>query len=565
MRRASMISLTVLVAVSASLRADEVVDYAKQIKPLLKEHCSSCHGALRQKGKLRLDTVQLMRESGVIVPGKDVESSLMGRITSKDEKQRMPPPSESDALTAKQIELLRQWIRQGAKGIADEKPEADPRNHWAFRKPVRPQVPVVKNQAWVRNPIDAFIAAEHQKQGLTPMPEAPKGLLLRRVYLDLIGLPPTREELHAFLADKSPDAYEKVVDRLLASPHYGERWGRHWMDVWRYSDWYGRRHVPDVWNSAPQIWRWRDWIIQSLNNDKGYDRMIQEMLAADEIAPADDGAVVATGYIVRNWYALNPHQWKRDMVEHVGKAFLGLTMNCAHCHDHKYDPISQEEYFRFRAFFEPLELRQDRVPGEGDPGLFQKYDYSKLRKIVTLGAVRVYDDKLDAKTLMYAGGDERNLLKDHPPIKPGAPGFLNSDRLTIEPVDLPVSAYHPGLKPFVLKEDIAKRMQDVKAAEDALTKTPTDTARLRVEVTRAELTAYQARVAAVNAKFANSAELSRAAAKAERQAIFLAAKERWLQAEQILSVSKKQGDTAQGKEKDAALASIKNLSRRSRR
>ncbi len=503
MRCASLSMIFLLLAPPASLPAQDAVDYVKQIKPILKERCFTCHGALRQKANLRLDTVKLMRDGGVIVPGKDAESTLIERVTSKDADKRMPPSSEGDGLTAKQIELLRAWIKQGAKGGADEKPEPDPREHWAFRKPVRPKLPTVKNQAWVRNPIDAFIAAEHEKRGLSPMPEAPLGLLLRRVYLDLIGLPPTREELNDFLkecASSQPQAaYEKVVDRLLASPHYGERWGRHWMDVWRYSDWYGRRHVPDVWNSAPQIWRWRDWIIKSLNDDKGYDRMLMEMLAADEIAPEDDDALVATGYIVRNWYALNPHQWKRDMVEHTGKAFLGLTLNCAHCHDHKYDPISQEEYFRFRAFFEPLELRQDRVPGEGDPGMFQKYDYSKLRKIVKVGAIRVYDDKQDAKTQMYVGGDERNLMKDRAPVRPGAPAFLGGDRLSIEPVELPLAAYYPSLKPVAVKEEIAKRAKEFDAAIDAAAKTPGDAANKRVEAARAETVVYQARLDAAKA------------------------------------------------------------------
>src|SRR5262249_50338786 len=212
---------------------------------------------------------------------------------------------------------------QGAKAPAVEKREENPRTHWAFQKPVRPAVGLADASGWCRNPIDAFVAGEHAKHGLQPNPPATRETLLRRVYLDLIGLPPTRQELHAFLADRSEHAYEKVVDKLLDSPHYGERWARHWMDVWRYSDWYGRRQVPDVWNSAPQIWRWRDWIVKSLNADKGYDRMLQEMLAADEIAPGDDEAAVATGYLVRNWYALNPNQWMRDIVEHAGKAFLG--------------------------------------------------------------------------------------------------------------------------------------------------------------------------------------------------------------------------------------------------
>ena len=557
--------VVVLLGVAPPLLAQEPVDYAKHIKPILKARCYTCHGALKQKAKLRLDTVQLMRDGGAIMAGDDMASALIERVTTKDADRRMPPASEGEPLTAAQIELLKRWIRGGAKGIASEKPEPDPREHWAFRTIERPKVPSVKNQAWVRNPIDAFIAAEHEKHGLTPMPEAPLGLLLRRVYLDLIGLPPTREELQAFLREcdsATPQAvYEKVVDRLLVSPHYGERWGRHWMDVWRYSDWYGRRHVPDVWNSAPQIWRWRDWIIKSLNDDKGYDRMVMEMLAADEIAPEDDDALVATGYIVRNWYALNPNQWKRDLVEHTGKAFLGLTLNCAHCHDHKYDPISQEEYFRFRAFFEPLELRQDRIPGEGDPGVFQKYDYSKLRKIVKLGAVRVYDEYLDAKTLMYHGGDERNVMKDRPPVKPAAPAFLGGDRLTIAPVQLPARAYYPAIKEYIIKEELASREHELKKAQDALNKSHSELARLRIETAGAELEAYKGRLLVTLKHHHARVEgaLAQAVAKAERRAAFLKAKLRHVESEQEVTQLRKQVETSEGKEKDAALAMIKKL------
>jgi hypothetical protein len=320
----------------------------------------------------------------------------------------------------------------------------------------------------VGNPIDAFLSAEYGKHGLHPSPPAARAALLRRVYLDLIGLPPTREELHAFLADASADAYEKVVDRLLDSPRYGERWARHWMDVWRYSDWYGRRSVPDVMNSYPQIWRWRDWIVRSLNQDKGYDRMIQEMLAADEIAPDDQANVVATGFLVRNWYKWNYNQWMRDNVEHTGKAFLGLTLNCCHCHDHKYDPITQKEYFQFRAFFEPLELRHDRWPGEPDPGPFKKYVYTESYGPIQSGMIRVFDEKLDAQTFMYSGGDERNRIPDRPPVSPAAPAFLGGDRLVIEPVMLPKTVVYPGLKPFVQEEERAKRRSELTAAEQEL-------------------------------------------------------------------------------------------------
>ena len=291
-------------------------------------------------------------DSGPAIVPQDVAASLLvQRVSAEDASERMPPLGKP--LTPEQIARISAWIAQGALAPTNETPEADPRDHWAFRLPIRPPTPDVTGIGWVRNPIDAFVAREHTRWGLKPSSPQSDSLLLRRVYLDLIGLPPTRAQLQAFLADRAPDAYERVVDGLLASPQYGQRWGRHWMDVWRYSDWYGRRMVPDVWNSAPQIWRWRDWIVDSLNADKGYDCMLAEMLAADEIAPEDEQAGYATGYLVRNWYALNHNDWMRSNVEHTGKAFLGLTFNCAHCHDHKYDPITQLDYFRLRTFSSP--------------------------------------------------------------------------------------------------------------------------------------------------------------------------------------------------------------------
>jgi hypothetical protein len=588
LQRTLLSSLVMLTGAAAAARGDDAVDYLKQIKPILKERCFSCHGALKQKAGLRLDTVALMREGGdngaVFVPGDAKVSPLMQRVTSVDPAKRMPPLSEGEPLSAKQIDLLRRWIEAGAKGPASEKKEDDPREHWAFRKPVRPPIPTVANAAWSVNPIDAFIAVELEKQGLTPQPPASPEHLLRRVYLDLIGLPPTREELREFLTEcasakpqAADEAYRKVVDRLLASAQYGERWGRHWMDVWRYSDWYGRRHVPDVWNSAPQIWRWRDWIVKSLNADKGYDRMVMEMLAADEIAPGDDEAALATGYLVRNWYALNPHQWMRDNVEHTGKAFLGLTFNCCHCHDHKYDPISQEEYFRFRAFFEPINLRQDRVPGEGDPGPFQKYDYSVLRKIAKLGSVRVFDERLDATTQMYAGGDERNKLKDKPPARPGGPAFLNGDRLTIAAVELPAEVYYPALKPFTVAEETQRRTQDLAAATAALTRlrsaqpeTPKIAesskqqlalAEARRAAAESELRSYQTRVVAEKIRLGidqgDAAASAQIAGQAERAAALCLARQKLLDGRQSLSEARTKAATAQPKDKVGALNALK--------
>lgn len=478
-RIAAVISFALL---GLGVATASAADYLRDIKPIVKERCYACHGALKQESGLRLDTGSAIRkgsETGPVVSaGKSAESALIERVSSADLSVRMPP--EGKPLTPEQIAALKTWIDQGAVSPELESPEEDPREHWAFRKPVQPKIkdaPGLRLDAR-QNGIDVLLAAGHANAGLQPRPAAERHVLLRRVYLDLIGLPPTREELQAFLADDSPLAYERVVDRLLDDPRHGERWARHWMDVWRYSDWYGRRYVPDVWNSAPQVWRWRDWIVRSLNEDHGYDRMVQEMLAADEICPEDGEAVVATGYLVRNWYALNPNDWMRNTVEHTGKAFLGLTFNCAHCHDHKYDPIAQTDYFKLRAFFEPINVRQDRVAGEADPGPFQEYSYSVLRKIQRLGSVSVFDKTPQAPTWFYTGGDERNRLTDRGSIPPGLPAFLSSS-LKIEPVTLPPRGWYPGLRPEIqetvlneLRQAISASEPEVEAARKGLEETP---------------------------------------------------------------------------------------------
>jgi hypothetical protein len=483
-----LVGFTVLPARAA---AGESVDYLRDVKPVLKARCFACHGSLKQKAKLRLDAAALIRKGGrhgpAIKPGHAAGSLLIERITDPEESTRMPP--QGKPLTKEQIALLKAWIDQGAASPTDEQPEDDPRRHWAFQKPVRPPMPIATDGAGSCNPVDAFLAARRHQAGLTASPPADRATLLRRVYLDLIGLPPSREQLHAFLADPAPDAYEKMVDRLLASPQYGERWGRHWMDVWRYSDWYGRRSVPDVMNSYPRIWRWRDWIVRSLNEDRGYDRMIVAMLAADEVSPEDEDSLAATGFLVRNWFKWNYNQWMRDNVEHTGKAFLGLTLNCCHCHDHKYDPITQREYFQFRAFFEPLELRHDRVAGEPDPGPFKKYVYGVAYGPISSGRIRVLDEKLDAQTFFYTGGDERNRVAGEPPVPPGVPAALGGDHFRLEPVKLPPQTWYPGLRAFVQREETDRRQAAVTAAEAAL-------ARARTAFTEAERWLAETRTAA---------------------------------------------------------------------
>src|SRR5262245_14227403 len=404
--RSIVSSAVILCLAGSTASAADRVDYVRGVKPIFAARCYACHGALQQKNGLRLDTVDFMKKGGdngpAIVPGRSAESRLVEHITGKGGARRMPPRSEGEGLDQRQIATIRAWIDEGAVGPADEKPEPDPRAHWAFKPPARVALPKVKDAAWAKNPIDALIAAEHEKRGLIPQGLAEKSVLLRRVSLDLIGLPPTREELQAFLKDASPDAYEKVVDRLLASKQYGERWGRHWMDIWRYSDWWGLG--AEVRNSQKHIWHWRDWIIESLNADKGYDQMLREMLAADELYPDDLDRLRATGFLARSYFIFNHNTWMEEVVEHTSKAFLGLTLNCTKCHDHKYDPFKQQDFYRFRAFFEPYQVRTDQLPGEAD---YQKD-----------GLPRVFDCNLAAPTYLFVRGDDRQPKKDQV-IEPG--------------------------------------------------------------------------------------------------------------------------------------------------
>jgi hypothetical protein len=330
---------------------------------------------------------------------------------------------------------------------------------------------VVKNRRWARNPIDNFIAAEHQARGLAPRLEASKEILLRRVYLDLIGLPPTPSEQRAFLIDPSPDAYEKVVDRLLADPRYGERWGRHWMDVWRYSDWAGWTDGGQIRDSKPHIWRWRDWIVESLNQDKPYDRMVLEMLAADELAPDDPDALRATGFLARNYKMLSREQWLEDTVKHTAQAFLGVTLGCAKCHDHMVDPISQKEYYQVRAIFEPHQVRTDKVPGQTNTALD--------------GLARVFDVGSNPPTWFFHRGDERHPDTNHV-IQPGVPAALGGS-LRIEEITLPHFASEPDKREFVIRDSVAAGEKALADARQALEKLRTNPTTQLEKVTEQEL------------------------------------------------------------------------------
>ena len=449
--RMALVGFGLFVTVTA--QADDGTEYLTRIKPVFKERCYACHGALKQEAGLRLDTAAAALNGGddgaAIKPGDVAASPLVARIAATDSAVRMPP--EGEPLKPGQIEAIRQWIASGAVAPVTEKPEVDPREHWAFKTPVRPPVPVVANADWSHNPIDSFISAQHAEQGLTPQPLADKRVWLRRVSLDLIGLPPTRAEQDVFLADQSPEAYDTVVARLLNSPQYGERWGRHWMDIWRYSDWWGLG--AEVRNSQKHIWHWRDWIIESLNADKGYDQMLREMLAADELYPNDLAKLRGSGFLARQYFKFNRTSWLDETVEHTSKAMLGLTFNCCKCHDHKYDPLSHVNYYQLRAFFEPYQVRTDAVPGEIN---FEKD-----------GIPRPFDCHLDVQTFVHLRGDDRNPDKTRV-IEPAVPEFLSWGEMKFEPVSLPVEAYLPGVRLFVIDAHRQVAEARVAAAKSAV-------------------------------------------------------------------------------------------------
>jgi uncharacterized protein DUF1549/uncharacterized protein DUF1553/cytochrome c len=545
--------------------ASDRVDYAHDVRPILAQKCFACHGALKQQSGLRLDAAAMIRKGGdsgpIIAPGKPEDSLLFRRVSSTDVDVRMPPEGEGEPLDGRQLGIVKAWIEQGAEA-PDEPVPPDPRDHWAFRRPVRSDVPQTAHPSSSRNPIDAFIAHEQDQMGLVSGQEAAKNLLVRRVYLDLIGLPPTTEELHAYLADEAPDAYERVVDRLLASPEYGRRWGRHWMDVWRYSDWAGYKQ--EVRESQRHIWRWRDWIVESLNADKGYDRMVVEMLAGDEIAPANADVLRATGYLVRNRHASNRNIWLDATVEHTAKAFLGLTINCARCHDHKYDPIPQIDYYRMRAIFEPHDVATDRLVGQPD--------------LLKDGLVRIFDDKPDAPTYRFIRGNEKQPDKEHP-VEPGLPEVL-AGHFDVQPVNVPAEARSRALRPEFRDEDLAAARKTLEQAETALTKArqsqPVEAssdgskpmafalAEVRAAVAAAELESLEARWKADLAKCnslpaTHAEELALIASKAERQAALRRAELAVVQGEQALASSQKADKPDDAKAKAALSKAEKDV------
>jgi cytochrome c553 len=342
------------------------VSFNRDIRAILTDNCFTCHGPDHNKrmANLRLDLREDAVAHGAIVPGKPQASKLIARVFATDAARVMPPVSTHKQLTPAQKDLLRRWIAQGAK--------YEP--HWAFVPlPKSVPLPAVHNAAWCRSPIDRFVLARLEAEHLKPSPEASRSEWLRRVTLDLTGLPPTIAETDAFLADRSPDAYEKVVDRLLASPHYGERMAQPWLDVARYADSYGYQS-----DQLCPTWPYRDWVVKAFNDNLPYDKFITWQLAGDLLPNATREQRLATAFNrlhrMTNEGGSVPEEWRiegiADRVATFGTAFLGLTTECARCHDHKYDPISQKDYYSLSAFFNSIDEygMYDRAPGSGDPG-----------------------------------------------------------------------------------------------------------------------------------------------------------------------------------------------------
>ncbi len=407
--------------------ADSAVDYTRDIKPLLLRSCISCHGPAKQRGGLRVDTVAALMEGGnsgpAVIPGQAGASRLVKALTGADGV--VPMPLKQPPLSAAEITRIRAWIDQGAKGSVSEikvQPDAPKVVHWAFRPIQRPGVPAVKRPSWVRNPIDAFILARLEKEGMAPSPETDRVTLLRRAALDLTGLPPTLEEVDAFLQDATPDAFERQIERLLASPHYGERWAQVWLDLARYADSQGYANDPDR-----TIWPYRDWVIHSLNRDLPFDQFTTEQLAGDLLPNATLEQKIATGFHrntqINEEGGVDPEQFRVeaviDRVNTTGSVWLGLTVGCCQCHNHKFDPISQREYYQLFAFFNNQD--EPRLPlASADPAVAPS---GRARRGPQLGLTTMVlqERATPRETHLLQGGD---FTRKGMVVTPGTPAVL---------------------------------------------------------------------------------------------------------------------------------------------
>jgi hypothetical protein len=404
------------------------VEYTRDVQPILTRSCVTCHGPQKQRGGLRLDTAAGLRQGGdsglAVIPGDSSRSRLIHLITGT--KDLVMPP-KGPPLAAAEIDRIKAWIDQGARLPAEANQVAGAKvTHWSFQPVRRPAIPGgsvgrIGNpsyHAWGRNPIDAFILARLEKEGLKPAPEADRVTLLRRLALDLTGLPPTPDEIDAFVGDRRPDAYERQVDRLLASPHYGERWGRHWLDLARYADSNGYSI-----DSPRTIWPYRDWVIGSLNRDLPFDRFTIEQLAGDLLPGATRDQKIATGFhrntLINEEGGIDPEQFRVeaviDRVNTTGSVWLGLTVGCCQCHSHKYDPLTQREYYQLFAFFNNQD--EPSLPlGIPDPNPVRRPGKGK-----ELTTMILEERKIPRATHILKGGD---FTRPGAPVSPGTPAIL---------------------------------------------------------------------------------------------------------------------------------------------
>ena len=457
----AILALVIPAARAAAMPSDAERHFLDKVKPLLDSRCVSCHGYDKQKGSLRLDTHAALLKGGDtgpgIVPGKPADSLILKAVMHTAAGLEMPP---KERLTATDVAVLERWIRDGAPWPHTPSPSTqptpspterlgnawtDPRNPivrifggqrlnlWSLKPLTRPEPPAVRRADWPRNAIDRFILSRLEADQLAPAPEADRRTLIRRVSYGLSGLPPTSEEVSAFLADTSPDAYEKLVDRLLASPRYGEHQARQWLDVIRYSDSNGF----DWDEFRPHAWRFRDYVIRSFNADKPFDQFVREQLAGDELLddppknPAEQDLLIATGYLrlgphdnaapLFNEQARSRAELMADLTETTASAFMALTMSCCRCHDHKYDPLSQADHYRLRAFFEPVKFADD-LPIDLAP---EQQSIREHNKSID-ACIKPLQDQLDA----IASAAKAKLGKEKPEAKEINAALSEQDKAT---------------------------------------------------------------------------------------------------------------------------------------
>src|SRR5688572_14687340 len=355
MMRIAAVALALFLLLAGPLSA-QIVEFNRDIRPILSDKCYTCHGPDKARRLTRLrfdveaDAKQDLGGRFAIFPGAAAKSEIMRRITAADPARRMPPVASGRTLTDREIQLIERWIEQGARWD----------NHWSFNPPTRRPLPDLRNTSGARNEIDFFVLNRLQTEGHIPAPEADRTTLIRRVSLDLTGLPPTPDEVDAFLNDRSRNAYEKVVDRLLASPRYGERMAAQWLDAARYADTNGYQT-----DAERYMWRWRDWVIEAFNRNLSFDQFALQQLAGDMLPRASLDQKIATGFnrnhrgngeggIIAEEYAV---EYVVDRVETTSTVFMGLTFGCARCHDHKYDPFTQKEFYQLFAYFNNIPER----------------------------------------------------------------------------------------------------------------------------------------------------------------------------------------------------------------